>query len=247
MKSTVTPLILAFLLLVAGGVLWTLGQAQDRIAQAKTEVATMEFGAVAHDNPGHFDGQDADELEHSLGYAGRVPVIGTDMTSDAKSAQVTATYWLARYDALALERDAGGALVARDPAVLLLAANAGFRASRLDTLDRPTALERLESIIRNYGDVLKSGAANPEDRAFGDAAYNYEFAVRTRDALERVRSNAPPAPPSDPEPLPSLHGRPGGPPKGADANKFKIVVPKRSDERDNNPEGGQGQEKVRKG
>jgi hypothetical protein len=30
-------------------------------------------------------------------------------------------------------------------------------------------------------------------------------------------------------------------------NQFKIVVPKRSDERDNNPEGGQGQEKVRKG
>jgi len=49
------------------------------------------------------------------------------------------------------------------------------------------------------------------------------------------------------EPPPSIHGRPGGPPKNADASKFKIVVPKRSDERNDNPEGGQGQEKVRKG
>jgi len=256
MKSIVTPLILAFLLLVAGGVLWTLGQAQDRIARAKTEVATMEFGTVAHENN---DGQDADDLEHSLGYAGRVPVIGTDMTSDAKDARVTAAYWLGRYDALALERDAGGAPVEHDPEVLLLAANAGYRASRLDTVDRQTALERLESIIRNYVDVLKTsvgkgGDSESPDSSVGhvghvldDAAFNYEFAVRARDALERARANTPPAPTAGSEPPPSIHGRPGGPPKNADASKFKIVVPKRSDERNDNPEGGQGQEKVRKG
>ena len=256
MKSTVTPLILAFLLLAAGGVLWTLGQAQDRIARAKTEVATMEFGAVAAENPGNpgnNGGHDADEPERSLGYAGRVPIIGTEMTSDAKDARVTAAYWLGRYDALAFERDAGGAPVEHDPKVLLLAANAGYRASRLDTVDRQTALERLESIIRNYVDVLKTSvgnggdAQNPEGHVLDDAAYNYEFAVRARDALERARSNTPPAAPAGSEPPPSIHGRPGGPPKNADASKFKIVVPKRSDERDDNPEGGQGQEKVRKG
>src|SRR4029077_19693747 len=142
MTSTVTPLILAFLLLIAGGVLWTLGQAQDRIAQAKAEVATMEFGVVAHENN---DGQNAADLEHSLGYAGRVPVLGTDMASDAKDARVTAAYWLGGHAARAFERDAGGAPAEHDPNVLLLAANAGYRASRLDTVDRQTALERLES------------------------------------------------------------------------------------------------------
>jgi len=250
MKSTVTPLILAFLLLAAGGMLWTLGQAQDRIARAMTEVATMDFGAVAPENN---DGQDADELERSLGYAGRMPVIGTDMTNEAKDARVTSAYWLGRYDALALERDAGGAPVEHDPKVLLLAANAGYRASRLETVDRQTALERLESIIRNYVDVLKITVGNggdsesPDGHVLGDAAYNYEFAVRARDALERARSNTPPPATAGSEPPPSIHGRPGGPPKNADASKFKIVVPKRSDERTDNPEGGQGQEKVRKG
>jgi hypothetical protein len=240
MKSTLTPLILAFLLLVAGSVCWTLGQAQDRIARASTEVATMEFGAVASLSPENNGETDADDL----GYAARVPVIGTDISRDAKDARTTAAYWLGRYDALALERDAGGAPVERDPGALLRAANAGYRAGRLDTADRQTALERLESIIRNYGDVLKSGAG---DNVLGDAAYNYEFAVRRRDALERARPNAPPAKADDREPPPAIHGRPGGPPKDTDANKFKIVVPKRSDERNTDPEGGQGQDRIRKG
>ena len=246
MKSTLTPLILALLLLAAGFVCWTLGEAQDVVARAKTEVATLEFGAVA---PGNNDGHDAAELEQSLGYAGRVPVVGTDMSIDAKDARVTAAYWLGRYDALALERDAGGAPVEHDPEVLLLAANATYRAARLETVDRQTALERLETIIRNYADVLKGSAAVPAGHVSSDAAYNYEFAVRTRDVLERARGNAPPAPApaAGAEAPPSIHGRTGGPPKNADASKFKIVVPKRSDERDNNPEGGQGQEKVRKG
>ena len=118
---------------------------------------------------------------------------------------------------------------------------------RLDTVDRQTALERLETIIRNYADVLKGSAAVPAGHVSSDAAYNYEFAVRTRDVLEKAKANTPPAPAANAEAPPSIHGRPGGPPKNADASKFKIVVPKRSDERDNNPEGGQGQEKVRKG
>jgi hypothetical protein len=240
MKSALTPFVLAFLLFVAGGVAWTLGQAEDRIARVKTEIATMEFGAVA---PG---GQEADELDRSLGYAARVPVIGTGMTSEASDARATASYWLGRYDALALDRDAGGAPVEHDPEVLLLAANADYRASRLDAIDRQTALDRLEVIIRNYGDVLKSSSGNPSDNVLNDAAYNYEFAVRTRDTLLRARPNAPPAA-ADASARPSIHGRPGGPPKDVATNKFKIVVPRRSDERDNNPEGGQGQQKIRKG
>src|SRR3954471_13712372 len=130
MRSTLTPLIVALLLFAAGALCWVLGEAQDRIARAKTDVATLEFGAVA---PG---GHDGEELDRSLGYAGRLPLIGTDMTSDARDAQVTAAYWLGRYDALALERDAGGAPVEHDPEVLLLAANAAYRASHVAAIDR---------------------------------------------------------------------------------------------------------------
>jgi hypothetical protein len=240
MKNSITPLIVAIVLLAAGWLAWSLGAAQDRIARAKSDVATLEFGAVA---PG---GREAEELDRSLGYAARLPILGAAMTSDANNARVTAAYWLERYDALVLERDAGGAPVEHDPDVLLLAANAGYRASRLAGIDHQTALGRLDTIIRNYGDVLKSNMGELGEAVLDDAAYNYEFAVRTRDVLERAKANAP-TPVSNGVPPPSIHGHAGGPPKNVDANKFKIVVPRRSDERDNNPEGGQGQQKLRRG
>jgi hypothetical protein len=253
MKSILTPLVLALLLLAAGVASWTLGQAQERMAQVETQVATLEYGAVADD-----DG----ELERFLASATRVPRFGDEMAQAAKSGRATAAYWLGRYEGLALERDAGGALIERDPRLLLLAANAAFRAGRLDTVDRDTALERLDVIVANYADVLKSGPLSNAGDVDGsgsdagpggdvidvlaDAAYNYELATRMRTTLERARPGAKPEP--KPESAPStIHGRQGGPPKNADVNEFRVVIPKRSDERDQNPEGGQGQQRIRKG
>jgi hypothetical protein len=242
MKNIVTPLVLALILLVAGLVCWTLGEAQEQIAQVKTQVTTMEYGAVADNGA---------ELDRSLGYASRVPALGSEMTNDAKDARATAAYWLARYDTLELARDAGGGLVERDPRILLLDANAGYRSIPSESVDRQTYLQVLDALIRNYGDVLK---ANPEDDdpvnaiALEDAAYNYEFVIRKRETIGKLRPGATPPPVANADLLPpSIHGRTGGPPKDSDTSKFKIVVPKRSDERGDNPEGGQGQQKIRKG
>ena len=203
MKSILTPLVLAVLLLIAGVAAWTLGQAQERMAQVETQVATLDYGAVADD-----DG----ELDRFLVSATRVPRFGEEMAYAAKSGRATAAYWLGRYEGLALERDAGGVLVERDPRLLLLAANAAFRASRLDTVDRDTALARLDIIVSNYADVLKSGpvssggnasdagsasdagAGNDVTEILADAAYNYELATRMRTTLERARPGAKPEP-----------------------------------------------------
>src|SRR5262249_37054030 len=46
---------------------------------------------------------------------------------------------------------------------------------------------------------------------------------------------------------PTLHGYPGGPPKGTDMSQFKIVIPKRGEERKDNPEAGNGRATERKG
>ena len=119
------------------------------MAQVETQVATLDYGAVADD-----DG----ELDDGFWPFARrgCPAFGDEMAYAATSGRATAAYWLGRYEGLALERDAGGVLVERDPRLLLLAANAAFRASRLDTVDRDTALERLDIIVSNYADVLKS-------------------------------------------------------------------------------------------
>lgn len=234
MKRMLTPIVLALLLAGAGALLWALGNAQERIARVKTSVATLDNAPVVNDG---------DALDASLAYARRVPGVGAPLAADAKDGRATAAYWLARYDTLTLERDAGGAPVETDPVVLLLAANAAYRATRMVALDRDTGLDRLDAIVKNYGDVLRSSAGSA---VIEDAAYNYEFASRMRAVLERTKNGSLPAIDANAA-RPTIHGRPGGPPKSVDMNQFKIVVPKRSDERDNNPEGGQGQEKVRKG
>ena len=85
-----------------------------------------------------------------------------------------------------------------------------------------------------------------------DAAFNYEYVARMRDFLARgipqprVKPEAPLGPPT-------IHGRPGALPRGADMTQFKIVVPKQGEEKDKGeerkdaPGATGGKEKVRKG
>jgi hypothetical protein len=46
---------------------------------------------------------------------------------------------------------------------------------------------------------------------------------------------------------PTLHGKPGGPPPAVNMNQFKIVIPKRGEERNDAPDAGKGGTKIRKG
>jgi hypothetical protein len=89
-----------------------------------------------------------------------------------------------------------------------------------------------------------------------DAAFNYEYAIRTRDMLAKSRAPAAksaakaaavPADESDLPIGPTLHGRPGAPPAAVDMNQFKIVIPKRGEERKDAPDAGKGGQKIRKG
>ena len=88
-------------------------------------------------------------------------------------------------------------------------------------------------------------------RGSADAAYNYEFAVRAarragrepqRARRESRREGAAQAAAdeSDLPPGPTLHGQPGGPPPASNMNEFKIVMPKRGDERNDAPDAGKG-------
>jgi hypothetical protein len=235
MKSIVTPLVLAVVLLGTGLASWSLGQAQTRIAEVERQVATMEYDTVSA-TPAAPPG--------ALAAAIPVPGFGDEITRAVENGRATAGYWMGRYDGLGFERDAGGAQIEKNPRLLLLAANAAFRSSQLDRVDRNTAVDRLDAVVRNYGDVLKT---NPPGDVLAEAAFNYEFATRMRTALERARPGTTPAAAREAAPVPGIHGRAGGPPADSDPNEFKVVVPKRSDERDQNPEGGEGQEKIRKG
>jgi hypothetical protein len=146
------------------------------------------------------------------------------------------------------QHDANGTVTDTDPAMLRLAANAAFRASQASP-DRAETVRRLDGAIKSYVEALK---VNGQDV---NTAFNYEYTVRTRDALGKSRAAAPKAAPvkqaalepSDLPAGPTLHGHPGGPPTKTEMSQFKIVIPKRGDERKDNPEAGKGGQKIRKG
>jgi hypothetical protein len=238
MRSVVVPALVAVVLAIAGVVFSVAGRADRRVADLHHQLATLQYSAAAEAGA---------DLEGSLDLERRLPVVGPQTTVDVHDASTTARYWEADYTGVQPQHDASGAVTDTDPAILLLAANAAFRASQAGA-DRTETLRRLDGAIKSYADALKSSAQV-------DTAFNYEYAVRVRDAMGKRGAAAgkaaavkqASAASDDLPPGPTLHGHPGAPPTKTDMSQFKIVIPKRGDERKDNPEAGKGGQKIRKG
>jgi len=254
MKSVAGPLLAALVLAAAGGAFWIAGNMENRLADVHKQLATLRY-AEAETAGG--------DVEESLGLERRVPVLGPAAEHDVRDARASAGYWRSDYSAIAPHHDANGVVTETDPAILLLSANAAFRASQA-AADRAETVRRLDTVVKSYGEVLKTQAGN--NCAAGvqvcasqamDAAFNYEYAIRARETLGRGRTQtlakavartAPKAADDEDIPAgPTLHGRPGGPPAATDMNQFKIVIPKRGEERKDAPDAGKGGQKIRKG
>ena len=238
MRSVVAPLLSAVILALSGAAFWMTGHADRRVADVHLQLATLQYGSAS---------AAGDEVAQSMDLERRVPVVGPQAATDIRDVTATAKYWQSDFAGIAPQKDATGTVTETDPSILQLSANAAFRASQTAT-DRGDVARRLDVAIKNYADVLKANAMQ------ADAAYNYEYAVRVRDALARARPAAPKTAPrtaanadSDLPAGPTLHGRPGAPPQKSDMSQFKIVIPKRGEERKDNPEAGKGGTKVRKG
>jgi hypothetical protein len=258
MKPVLGPFFLAIALALAGGAFWLAGQTERRLADMHQQLALLQYA--------DFSSED-DEGEAALGLSRRLPRVGDTMANDLRDERALAQYWRTEYAAVEPKRDSAGTLTESDPHLLLVSANAEFRASQRAT-DKADMLRRLDRAVKTYGDVLKSmtcagsAAASPAgdcDTLRADASYNYELVVRLRDTLARSRTTPAKMDAArnaqrlasdltrDLPPGATLHGYPGGPPKGTDMSQFKIVIPKRGEERKDNPEAGKGGAKVRKG
>jgi hypothetical protein len=251
MKSAVAPFIAAIVLTLAGSAIWLAGRTETRLADVHKQLATLQYADAQSMGS-------AMEQSQSLALERRVPMLGKAAETDARDARAAAGYWRTDYAAIAPQKDANGVITETNPAILLLSANAAFRATQAAG-DRLDTVRRLEGVIKSYGEVLKAPACGAGDRACdgraADAAFNYEYAIRTRDALARAKGPAPKsaakvaaaAEDSDLPSGPTLHGRPGAPPAAVDMNQFKIVIPKRGEERKDAPDAGKGGQKIRKG
>jgi hypothetical protein len=243
MKTIVIPAVIAALLAVAGWGFWSMGHTEQRLADAHRRLAVLQYAEA---------GSASDAAVANPPLAQRLIARGgmaDAETKDAHHLQTTATYWQGEYGSLAPQRDAGGAITEKDPEVLLFGANASFRQGQTD-LDRNLALRRLDGVVKTYAEVLKNNGA------LVDAAYNYEYAVRVRDSLQKAKAIPPQKAAaraaaetvdSDLPAGPTVHGKPGGPPAAASMAQFKIVIPKRGEERKDDPQAGKGGAKVRKG
>ena len=252
MKSAVGPFVAAVALALVGAAFWFAGQTENRLADVHKQLAMLHYADAA---------DEGGSVEDSLGFERRVPVVGRAVEADARDIRASAGYWQSDYAAVAPRKDANGVVTETDPGILLLSANAAFRGSQA-AADRLNTVRKLDDVVRGYAEVLKAQGKQCdadlricEARAI-DAAFNYEYAIRTRETLARNR--APAAPKKDvrvaaktaDDDLPSgptIHGRPGGPPPATDMNQFKIVIPKRGEERKDAPDAGKGGQKIRKG
>jgi hypothetical protein len=238
MKTAVVRLIVAIALFVAGAVCWAEARLTRRVAGAHERLATL-----------HYDVDDGvDEAMTPV----RLPLFQGALENDIHEHRARVQYWRARSNAPARLGDTPPALPvpgaatagtrpgsagspSRNPEQMFAATNTAFRAAQTQLADRPAALVRFDAIIDAYAEVLKVDAGN------ADAAFNYEYVARYRDAV--ARTGRAPARPKDEKPAdeessitmdlptgPTIHGRPGGPPPELPGDEFKTLVPVPADE-----------------
>lgn len=229
MKSFVGYSLSVLLLLTAGAALLLTGRAEQRLVEGRRELLLMK----------PLPAGDSQAREPSQSNAARLPWLST-RRGEAREQLAVSDYWRRDYTAVRPERDASGAIVELDPALLLIAANAAYRAVRVDGSD-PAAAERLADVLGQYADLLKRA---PEQL---DAAYNYELVSRTRNRLGGSKPARGEKPANAPPPELTIHGQPGAPAARKDSSDFKIIIPKGGDERKQQPEAGSGGVKPRKG
>jgi hypothetical protein len=235
MKTIAGGMLLALVLLAAGGGAWTQARFTRQIADAQQRLALLQY-----------DRADALDNTTATTWNQRWWQLGA-LADKVQEHRATVTYWLTRYEALTPLIDVTGPQAVKDPAVLFAAANAAFRVSTRDTVDRKEVVARLDGVMQAYADLLRI------DPAHLDAAYNYEYVARVRDALAKGRpvpraaKNPTDAISVDLPPGPTLHGHPGAPPVGVDMGEFKTLNPMKFDEREEMAEPGRGSIQRRRG
>src|SRR6187431_575720 len=174
MRTIAGQFILALALFAAGAACWMEARLARRLAEAHERLATV-----------HYDSEDG--LDEATTVVTRLPWPGGSLADDIGRHRATVSYWRSQYrELMAALPSAGGnaSAVTNDPQILLVAANAAFRASQANTADRPATIERLDNVIQAYADALRRAPDN------ADASYNYEYVSRFRDAFAKSRPPA---------------------------------------------------------
>jgi hypothetical protein len=243
MTRAVACLVLGALLMVGGVSLGAAGYLERRAAKVREQMFTLQHDAVAG---GH------GRIDDWVSYARRVPWVGSLGVERAEQ-RASSQYWLRQYETLGLPAGTDAASSGVHPHMLMMAAHAAYRRIMLDGSDADT-VKRLDRVLELYIEVLKR---DPRDF---DAAYNYEFVARRRNAiaamlLTQARAQGRNRSPQDarrrvqsePRAGKTLHGERGAVPPGLEQEEYKVIVPQPTDEREEQREAGAGAPRMRKG
>jgi hypothetical protein len=215
MKTLAGAFIIGGVLVLAGVIALSESRQMRRLAEDEQRLATLQYEA-------NDAGADAGSLVDRLS-------LPFSSASEIESQRAQVDYWRARYEALMPLTGSTGDAPSTNPDILMVAANATFRATAPEAGNTRGSVERLDRVIEAYGDVLRADPGNV------DAAYNYEYVSRVRDALAKGRPVLRPRSKialSEDLPVgPTIHGRPGGPPPETEMGAFKTFMPLQNDER----------------
>lgn len=232
MRTLIGQLVIAALLLGAGEAFRRAAHIEQRLAHAEEELATLSPDAA-----------DADysAVEEEIGIAARVPLVGPPLLADVRKQRAMVAYWRADYDGVP-SNEADLAADETSPDLVFLAANAAFRNVAGQRFGQQGAQD-LDSALRLYTMLLKKDPENV------DGSYNYEYIVRLRNTVARMKSPGKPssAPAPDDQAAPSVHGEEGSPPPDTPSEQFNVIVPLRPDERGDLMKAGTGAQRQRKG
>jgi hypothetical protein len=211
MKRSAGVIGAVIILALVGAVCLMAGLFDRRMAIAEEDMAVLDFA----------DPQtEYSALENDLQ---RLPWVSSDAMKEIHRRRAMLQYWQGQYTDLTQvarttsdSSDEGEV----DADLQVLAANALFRVAQRGPQDRATLLKNLDAAIRAYAEALRAGT----DRS--DVAFNYELAVRLRNAIGAGKLKALQNPKTDDtESEPNMHGDPGEPPKELKVEQFQIRIP----------------------
>jgi hypothetical protein len=224
--GAMTRLAVALLLAAAGALAWIASDETARQAQQHELAATLRAAPA------------------SPSAAWWRTSIARLVDPDAGRHEFTDAYWQGRYDAVSpAANESGGG-----PG--LIGADAAFRRAQRAAGAQPVAPADLDRVLDAYAGALRNEGFTL------DAAFNYEYVARLRDANAQAK-------PSKPRPVdtpaaaagttkddpvgPTIHGRPGRHPPATRGNDFEVIAPMDFGDREAQPEPTLGVKLPRKG
>lgn len=227
MRTLIGQILIAALVLATGEAFRRAAHVEDGLAHAQQALATL--------SPDTADaGYSA--VEEEIGLAARLPIVGPPLLADVRKQRAMVAYWSANYSGVPSD-EAQLAADDTNPELIFLAGNAAYRTVAGRRAGQEGAQD-LEAVLRVYTMFLKKDPDNV------DGAYNYEYVVRLRNIVAKMRASGTARPPqSDP----SMHGQEGSPPPDTQTEQFNVIVPLRPEERGDMMKAGSGGPRQRKG